>query len=244
MAFLTARTITPEWMDSSQISPQDLALEAAFIRKANARTGGISAILNHLNQWSGSWHSAGIGTAQRPVTFIDLATGSADIPLAITQWARQHHFEVRVTATDRNPAMLAIAKKHINNDPWISLLAADAHKIPFGKANFDYALASLFLHHLPDIEIMTVLKVMQDLATRGLIWNDLSRNTLARWVVKLMTIRSTSVIRHDAAVSVEAGFTRKEVQAFCIRLELHHLHYKRHSAMRFTLAGEHHNQPR
>lgn len=239
MAFLTTRTITLEWMDSSQISHQDLKLEAAFIRKANTLAGGRSAILAHINLWSRTWQAAGIGTPQRPVTFIDLATGSADIPLAITQWARAHHFEVRITAIDRNPAMLAIAKEHIKNDPWVTLLVADAHKLPFAKASFDYALASLFLHHLPDIEIMTVLKVMQDLATRGMIWNDLSRHTFTRWVVKLMTIRSTPVIRHDAAVSVEAGFTRNEVLAFRNRLDLHHLRYTHHWPMRFTLAGEH-----
>lgn len=244
MAYLTTRTITPEWMDSSRISPADLTKEAAFIRTANARWGGNAAILGHLNRWSRSWRQAAIGTPQRPVTFIDLATGSADIPLAITRWARANQFEVRITAVDRNPAMLAIAKQHIGDEPWITLLAADAHKLPFRKATFDYALASLFLHHLPDIEVMTVLKIMEDLSTRGLIWNDLSRHQLAHWVVKLITLRSTPVIRHDAMVSVAAGFTKKEVLAFRDRLDLSQLQYARHWAMRFTLAGEHHQRTR
>lgn len=245
MGFLTQRTITPEWMDSSEISPIDLAREAAFIRTVNRRWGGVKAVLGHLNKWSRHWPRLGLGTPERPVTFIDLATGSADIPLAIVQWAKQRQCHVRITAVDLNPAMLAIAREHVssseseNQEPWISLLAADSNKLPFGKASFDYALASLFLHHLPDIEVMTTLKIMEDLSRRGMIWNDLLRHRLAHWVVKGMTCRSSEVIRHDAVVSVAAGFTRAEVLAFRQRLGLHQLAYKRHWAMRFTLAGEH-----
>lgn len=236
-------------MDSSEISPADLSLEAAFVRTANARWGGCQAIIDHLNAWSRSWRKLGLGTLKRPVTFIDLATGSADIPLAIVQWAQARHFEVRITACDINPAMLAIAQAHIGkhiseleSDPWITLVAADARKLPFGNASFDYALASLFLHHLSDIEIMTMLHIMDELSCRGMIWNDLSRSKLSHMLVKLMTRWSNPVIRHDAVVSVEAGFTKAEVLSFRNRLDLYQLQYKRHWAMRFTLAGEHQNK--
>ncbi len=237
MGFLTQRLITPERMDSPDVPPDDLAKGMAYIRKVNRRFGGVQAVLRHLKAWSSQW------PVDRPITILDIATGSADIPLAITQWARRQGRQVRITAIDLQPRMLEHAAVHVQGDPWITLLAADAMKLPFPKASFDYAITSMFLHHLHDIEIMTVLKVMADVSRRGMIWNDLTRDAISYVVIRATTLTSHPIIRHDAAASIRAGFTKREVLAFRDRLELSSLQYHSHWALRFTLAGEYNTRP-
>lgn len=232
MGFLTHRILTPEQMDSPSVAPEDLSHGLAYIRKVNRRFGGIEVVLRHFKAWSRHW------PADKPITILDIATGSADIPLAIARWARSQGRQVRITAVDLHPSILTHAAAHIGDEPWITLLSADALKLPFAKGSFDYAITSMFLHHLHDIEVMTVLKSMSDVARRGMIWNDLTRDAISYGVIKATTLLAHPIIRHDAVASIKAGFTRREVIAMRDRLELSTLRYHGHWALRFTLAGE------
>ena len=96
----------------------------------------------------------------------------------------------------------------------------------------------MFLHHLGDLEAMTVLRHMDRIAKRGIIWNDLRRSWLGYWNTKLVTLPMNDIVRFDGPVSVLAGFKKKEVLDFRQRLSLEHTRYYRHLWHRFTLAGE------
>jgi hypothetical protein len=110
----------------------------------------------------------------------------------------------------------------------------------FSADSFEYAHAGMFLHHLADLEVMTVLRIMDRLATRGLIWNDLIRGWIGRLGVRLIT-RGRGIpdmVRHDAIVSVDAGFTRPEAIDLAQRAGWRRLRYRRHLLHRFTLVSE------
>ncbi|MEX0775183.1 MAG: methyltransferase domain-containing protein [Phycisphaeraceae bacterium] len=238
MPDLSRRILTPELMDRDDVPPAQLADALAFIRWVNRRLRGSDAVLTHLRQWAHAWPS----THDQPITILDLATGSADIPIAIAQWAQSTGHHVHITGLDRHAATLALAQRHLDQHPAargrIRLVRGDALRPPFASDSFDYVIASLFLHHLSDIEVLTALRIMDRLARRGIIWNDLLRHHRAYWWIKLLTLRSSPMIRHDARVSVLAGFRRAEVLDFRDRLDLHHTSFHRHFAHRFTLAGQ------
>ena len=120
----------------------------------------------------------------------------------------------------------------------IALLRASALDLPFPPNSFDYCITSLFLHHLKDIEVLTVLRMMDRLATRGIVWNDLTRNRRAYWMTSFATIFADPIVKHDARVSILAGFTGREVLDMRDRLSLDYTQYRRHFYHRFTLAGE------
>ncbi|MFO0873836.1 MAG: hypothetical protein U0575_07675 [Phycisphaerales bacterium] len=103
--------------------------------------------------------------------------------------------------------------------------------------SFDIAHAGMFLHHLPDIEIVTVLRIMQRLACVGLVWNDLVRDALSRVGVRAITLGTPRIVRHDAIVSVDKGFTRSEAQDLARRAGLTRVTYRRHVFGRFTLVA-------
>jgi ubiquinone/menaquinone biosynthesis C-methylase UbiE len=196
-------------------------------------------LLKHLERWSVGW------TPGEPVSLLDLGTGSADLPLEAVRWAHIRGIDLRITALDSHATTLELARDHIGREPElagaITLIHADAlhYVAQTPPGSFDYVHAGMFLHHFREIEVMTLLAGMDRLARRGLIWNDLVRSSVGRAAIQLMTIGQAEIVRHDARVSVEAGFTRAEVTDLAGRLSLGYCAYEWSLVtLRFTLAGE------
>lgn len=226
-------------MDDPNVPREELAAALRFIRLVNRRLGGERALMRNLRRWSRNW------PRDRAVTMLDVATGSADLPVAAVRWARDHGFDLRVTGVDLHAKTLEFAREHVerNRDvaDAITLVEADALRLAdrFAPESFDYVHAGLFLHHLGDLEALTMLRIMDKLARAGIVWNDLERSRAALAVTWLITLPTPSIVRHDATVSVRAGFTRKEVLEMARRLELTYVRYHLDVlAQRFTLAGE------
>ncbi len=233
---LTQRHLVPELMDDPDVDEAELARSLQFIRRFNQRLGGTSAVLAHLRNWAKSWPS------DKTMRILDVGTGSADIPLAIASWAQRSKINVQITGVDVHAKTLAAARAFVGDIPDITLEQADALKLMdhYQPGSFDYAHAGLFLHHLEDVDVLTTLRIMDRLTTHGLIWNDLIRGFWARIGVRLLTLPGTGIpamARHDARVSVEAGFTREEVMKFATRVGLPAVAYRQYNFHRFTLTS-------
>lgn len=230
---LRQRVVAPEGMDDPHAPADELARSLRFLRVLNRTLGGVAGVLQPLRRWSKRWPPG------QTIRILDLATGGGDIPLAIVRWARSAGHDVQVTALDRHPTTLALARQSAGDLAGdIRWVQADALKPPFAPGSFDYVLANLFLHHLPDIEVLTALRIMDRLATRGMIWNDLWRNRWAWTWARLLTLPAAEMVRQDAVRSVEAGFSRAQVLDLRRRLGLEHLALTSRWGYRFTLAGE------
>ena len=229
----TGRRHEPELMDDPAVDRGGLDRSLRFIRAVNRRLGGTRAALGHLRRWMVDRPSGEV------VRILDVGTGSADIPLAIVRWARDRGRRVSVTAIDAHPTTLELAREHVGGIPDIELVCADARRLMdrFQPGDFDYAHAGMFLHHLDDIEVMTVLRVMDRLTTRGLIWNDLLRGPVEAVAVRLLTLGAPAMARHDGIVSVAAGFQRREALDLATRVGLPNVRYRRHFFGRFTLVS-------
>ena len=234
MSMLTARQHTPELMDDPNVDRADLEASLRFIRMVNRRLGGVAATLNHLKRWAATW------SADRTIRILDVGTGSADIPLAIANWASTSQHRVHITAIDLHETTLSVAREQVGNRSDIELVQADARNLMdiFEPRTFEYAHAGMFLHHLSDIEVMTVLRIMDRLTTRGMIWNDLVRGPIETLAVRLLTLRAPAMVKHDGVISVAAGFTRREVLEVAKRVGLEKPKYHRHVFGRFTLVSE------
>ena len=229
---MTGRKLTPEHMDDPAAGAAEIDEALRFIRMVNRRMDGTAAALVHFKQWAVEW------PRDRAIRIIDIGTGSADIPVAIADWAKAAGHRVHITAVDLHPVTLELARQHVGDRPEIEIVQGDALKLTeqFASGSFEYAHAGMFLHHLPDIEVMTVLRIMDRLTTRGLIWNDLLRNTIGRVAVRLLTLRAPPLVRHDAVVSVAAGFTKREAIDLARRAGLTGIQVRVHLWHRFTLA--------
>jgi SAM-dependent methyltransferase len=229
MISLEKRQREAEWMDDPHADPAVLRDSLRFIRRINFWLGYTRATLSHLQRFSQGWEKG------QTIRIVDLATGSADVPRAILAWAEKSGWDVRVVGVDRHATTADAAR---GNEAKLQIVQGDVLDMPFADGAFDYAITNMFLHHLDDDDVVRVLKTMNRISRRGVIVADLIRDRRAyRWI-KLFTLMSNPMVRHDAAVSVGQAFTEPEVLAMRDRAGLGYCTFHRHFGHRFVLAGE------
>jgi ubiquinone/menaquinone biosynthesis C-methylase UbiE len=221
----------PEWMDAPGVDRAELEHSLQYIKRVNRIARYTKATISHLEQFSRGWKP------DETITILDVATGSADVPAAIVAWADRKRLPVHVTGVDLHPITLSVAQREVT-DPRITLLRADAMELPFADGSFDYAMTSMFLHHLSEDEVVKVMQEMNRVSRRGVIIADLVRDRRALTWITLLTLFATPMIQHDARVSIKQSFTREEIEALRDRAGVSYARYHRHFAHRFVLAGE------
>jgi SAM-dependent methyltransferase len=236
--FLAERRRQPEWMDEPNADPGELRRSLRFIRRVNRLFGYTRSTLGRLSGFSRRWK------AGETIRILDVATGSADVPRAILRWADRQpgKFDVRVVGLDLHAATAQAALAE-GRDPRLHILRGDALSLPFADGSFDYALTSMFLHHLDDADAVRALSEMARVARRGVIAADLLRHRRAYAWITLFTAFAGPMVRHDAKVSVAQAFTKPEVLRLRDRAGLDFATYHRHFGHRFVLAGERNNEP-
>jgi ubiquinone/menaquinone biosynthesis C-methylase UbiE len=225
---LTHRRREAEWMDEPGADPALVKKSLAYIRRINRLFGYNRATISHLEQFSRNWLPA-----QR-ITILDIATGSGDVPHAILKWARRRGFDIRIVGLDRHPVMSRLASA----DGQLRSVRGDALRLPFADGSFDYAINSMFLHHLDEDDVVKVLSEMNRVARRGIIVADLVRDPRAyRWI-SLFSLFANPMVRHDARVSVAQAFVKDEITKLSRRAGIGYAQYSDHFAYRFVIAGE------
>jgi len=206
MAF--ERSSEPELMDGPVSNPAELAANLRDIRRVNRLLGGTAIVLRHLPALLDAIPRGEV------VSILDLATGSADIPLAAADWARRHGRPVTITASDCSPEILAVARDRVGDRREITLDWYDARAVPLPERSFDVVLCSLSLHHFEPDDAVRVLREMRRLARVGFVVNDLRRSRLgyvAAWLAARLTTRNR-LTRNDAPLSVRRAYTPEELR--------------------------------
>lgn len=201
------RSEATELLDASSHDPAELAANFRDIRRVNRLLGGTATILRHLPTLLGHVPK------DQPVAVLDLATGAADIPLAIHRWAARRGRPVAIVASDASDEVLAVAKSEIAGVPGIALARYDARAVPLPDRSVDIVLCSMSLHHFAPDDAVRVLHEMDRLARIGFILNDLRRGRLgylAAWVAAHLTTRNR-LTRNDAPLSVLRAWTPAEL---------------------------------
>jgi ubiquinone/menaquinone biosynthesis C-methylase UbiE len=147
---------------------------------------------------------------------LDVGTGAADIPLAMTR-AFGPRYRVHVTATDSRSevidAALAISPG-LGRRSDMALEIADGLALPYPDRSFDVAHTSLVLHHLSRADGVAMLRELGRVAGIGVVVNDLARGRLAwlgAWLLLHAMTRNRFTL-HDGPLSVRRAYTRSEAR--------------------------------
>lgn len=212
------RSDESELLDEAVHDPAELAANFRDIQRVNRLLGGTSTILRHLPRLLDTIPS------DRTATLLDLATGSADIPLAIARWAKKRNRKVRIVASDHSDTILALARNQIADYPEITLERYDARAVPLPDKHVDIVLCSLSIHHFSPDDAAKVLREMDRLARTGFILNDLRRGRIgyvAAWIAARLTTRNR-LTRNDAPLSVRRAYTPRELDDLLRRAGVEH----------------------
>ena len=199
----------PELLDLNVGTLADAGESLADLRRINRWLGGTTVVLRHLTP---RLRQAARRTA-RPLVVADIGAGSADIPVALAQWARRVGLTVRVLAVDLNQRHLALAQPGLAEYPEIQLVAAEGGNLPL-TTGVDYVVASLFLHHFPPAQVSHLLRTWYEIAEFGVIANDLIRARLpyAGYFLLQPFIARSYLTRYDAPLSIRRAYTLAEMR--------------------------------
>lgn len=230
-ASFAERSNQAELIDGADYTATEYIENLADLRRVNRYLGGRSALTRHLFPMI---EAAGL----RRVRLLDIGTGSADIPARIIDWASNHGIEVEFVALDLNEIAVLDARRRTANYPEIQVMRADAMNLPFDDRSFDFALASLFLHHFENQQAAALLKSFARVARVAFIINDLRRHPIAYYSIKLLAQLFTRnrLVRNDSAVSVLRGFTERDI-AEIADVSQTELQVFRHFPYRIILVG-------
>lgn len=185
---------------------EELEESLGDLRAVNRYLGDRRTILKHL--------SAKVPGGE-PVTMLDVATASADLPVAIVDWARKRGLRVSVTGVDINNRSIEIARRQITSYPEIKVAVADGLNLPYPDKSFDFVLCSKTLHHMKEQEAVRLIEEVLRVAKRGYIIVDLRRSWIAYALIYLLTrlFSTNRITRYDGPLSVLKSFTTRELTA-------------------------------
>lgn len=225
----------PEMMDLPNPDLTILQEDLGNLRLINRYFGGLRAVRKHVLQLiSKIDHS-------RTIQVLDLATGSADHPISLVHTARALNRRIRITAVERSPLTLSIARERTENYPEIVIEEGDLLELGYPPKSFDVVICSLAIHHFSRPDAVRILDMMTQWSRVGLIINDLRRSWLAAWTAWIYTHVTTTnpMTLNDSYVSVLRAFTARELREMADEAGVRDPQIFRHPMFRLILVGMH-----
>jgi hypothetical protein len=209
------RSCEPEFLDHPDCDPVLAAASYRFMALVNRLFGGVRSVRRFV-----AAEARALPLGGQPLRILDLGSGSCDIPLAVSRWARRHGFSVHFTCLELSAAAIQSARARLERagDQTVELVQADAFTYT-PAAEFDCAVASMFLHHFTDTQIQGLVQRLPTFVRRSLLINDLRRSRLAHLGAVPLTVYAPQGVRHDAQLSIRRGFTAGDLRRILDRVE-------------------------
>lgn len=206
---LRRRVDSPELLDEGQTEAAEVARSLADMRRLNQWLFGVWATVRPLETV--------IATLPKPLTIVDIGTGSGQVAQAVAAGAMRRHHALRVIGVDIQPLHLRMARRWSERDasPPVTWITSQALTLPFADKSVDIVTSSLFLHHFDPATLGLLFAECRRVARYGVVMTDLWRHPLPFALYQLMEplfVRSP-VTRYDSRVSFRRAYTAAEMEA-------------------------------
>lgn len=200
------RVLVGELMDDPALDPAEHAHALRGLARLNAMSGVAGQLYPILKERA--------QRLDRPLTIVDIATGSADVPVALLKRARRDGVRFDITACDISPVALANARERAQS-AGVELATSELDILRQDPPRADVLMCALFLHHLSDDEVRRVLTKMANAAHEQILITDLRRGpwgTALAGVIPRVATRS-HVVHVDALRSARAALSIGEARS-------------------------------
>lgn len=216
------RSYRKELMDDFSVSDGDLVDALRELRLINKFLGGVSVSREGVNCFVDKQHSA--------LKILDVGGGSSDIVYSLNN----NNINAEICSVDLNRYTCHYQKKIAGNG---KIICADALNLPFKDNSFDLIHVSLFLHHFEETEIVQIIKQFILISERGIVINDLRRNILAYWGIRILTLffSKSRLVKNDGPLSVRRAFVKKDLIKILEKSGVNSYQIKRKWAFRFLI---------
>ncbi len=226
------RSLKLERIDTGDYTPEEYDRFLHEIRLVNRFTGDRRALektllreieTENLNEFS----------------VLDVGAGSGELLREIEKFARRKNKTAKLFGLELNARSADAILEESKNFAAIKSVQANALCLPFADQTFDYAISSLFTHHLTDEEIVKTLAEMKRVARRKIFVIDLSRHPLAYVFYKIfcVAIRISPLVRHDGSLSILRSFKPDELEELARKAGLENISVRKIFPFRLVLSG-------
>jgi len=206
---LPFRSTAPEMMDDPNLSSEALAAAFVDINRCNTMLGGNRITIQALAKL--------VKAHPKPsYTVVDMGCGDGSMLREVVLFCRKKKLKVNAIGIDLSEKAIAIAKKKSVTFPEIRYQIKDILSFQPQELACDILLSTLTMHHFKDEEILVFLQQFQKLSRIGFIINDLQRSRWACYLFKLFRriFIKTIISKNDGLISIQRGFTKKELENF------------------------------
>ncbi len=210
------RATDTEFLDQENCDPALAAASYRFMERVNNYFGGVRVVRHFLRREikQSQFHS--------PIRILDIGSGSCDIPLALSRWARRRAIPLQITCLEKADSAIDIGRRQLARagDPALCLLQEDVFTYQ-PEQPYDYALASMCFHHFSNAQILILLQRLRGFVKSSVLINDLRRSSWATWAARFLLAgtASSAGVRHDALLSIQRGFVISELDSVLRQLD-------------------------
>jgi 2-polyprenyl-3-methyl-5-hydroxy-6-metoxy-1,4-benzoquinol methylase len=207
MPDFSIRSYEKELLDRNDIPFEDIKRNMQELEAINSRLGGHRITLNGLK-------SIYKKSSQKIVSVCEVGCGGGDNLKVIDKWCNENDISAQFIGIDINKDCINYATENCKHITGINFITSDYRLVSLNNKKPDIIFSSLFCHHLNDEEFMNMLEWSRDNSRLGFFINDLHRNFLAYYSIKLLTtlFSKSYLVKNDAPLSVRRGFTKKELK--------------------------------
>jgi len=172
--------------------------------------------LNFINTWLGG-HAITINgfkfflAAHKKITVCEMGCGGGDNLAAIAGYCKQNNISIHCIGIDIKKECIDVAVHQKNLQQITEWKIADYRLVEFEEKP-DIIFSALFCHHFTEEELILQLQWMQQNSRLGFFINDLQRQAVAFYSIKILTqlFSSSYLVKNDAPLSVARGFIKND----------------------------------
>jgi SAM-dependent methyltransferase len=221
---LSTRSSETEWLDEAAIDRDALDCNLRQLETLNRVLGGHQSLVRCFIR-----ARRHLPTGRLRV--VDVGCGSGDGLRVLSTFSRHHKLDVDLVGLDLNAEIIETARARSAGFPNIRYIQADAFGGTLEALSPDLTVATLFCHHFPSDALRTKVDQLFG-ASRALVISDLHRHPIAHAAFRGIghLFHLSPMTRHDGAVSIRRGFTRRELEELVAPLGA------RHTSIRWAFA--------
>ncbi len=216
-----------ERLDTGDYTPKEYAKWQSEMKLINRFLGDGRALRLSL--------SDELQNCGEKVSIIDVGAGSGEL----LKTAKETITEKRtfLVGAELNAAAARSIKTR-TNEFGVYAVQCTAFQLPFADNSFDFAVSSLFLHHLNNGQACTLISEMSRVARRKFIIIDLHRHSIAYHLYKTLgPIFLQRFTVEDGSLSILRSFRPDELRQLATTVGITDAVVKRRSAFRLVLSG-------
>lgn len=209
MVDFTKRSEEKEHMDSYRGTTEELDMILKDINRVNRLLRGYTITLDAVFELLTIKN-------KKSYTILDMGCAEGTMLRRLALEARKRHTNLRLIGVDLNTQGLELAKAYSKDFPEISYLECDILTADFSHLDIDVVMTTLTLHHFSDMGVVQFVHQFNQMASLGVVINDLQRNLIAFYLFKAFSFFfiKTEIAKKDGLLSIRRGFTKRDLWTY------------------------------